>query len=87
MSWLASVETSATVPSRTGTKSPPHVAGRGYLVFKERGPGMAGAGKKVVPPLRGRLGGNDEAGNADLPGFLRVWVAGEKCVEFWSARR
>ena len=41
---------------------------------------MAGAWKKVVPPPIGRVGGNDEVENADLPGFSRVWgVANKMC--------
>ena len=61
--------------------------GQGVFGFQRAWPGMAGAGKKVVPPLIGRVSADDEAGNADLPGFLMVWDAEEKCVEFWSARR
>ena len=51
-----------------------------YSVVKER-PGR----KKVVPPLRGRRGEDDEVGNEDLPGFSTVWVLETKFVEFFGA--
>ena len=55
--------------------------GQGIFGFQRARPAVAGAGKKVVPPLRGRFGAVDEVENADLPGFLRVWVLETKSVD------
>ena len=60
------------------------VMARGYSVFKERGQRWPGRGKKLSPPLRGRFGAVDEVENADLPGFLRVWVLETKSVDFFG---
>ena len=56
--------------------------GQGIFGFQRWWPGMAGAGKKVVPPPIGRVGEDDEVGNADLPGVLRVWGWKRKSADF-----
>ena len=58
--------------------------GRGIFGFQRAWPGMAGAEKKLSPPLRGRLGADDEVGNADLPGFSRVWGVKKKMCGFFG---
>ena len=57
-----SVETSATKTWVVGCP----VLARGYLVFKERGRGNGRGREKSCPPLLGRVGADDGAGNADF---------------------
>ena len=58
--------------------------GQGIFGCQRAWPGGPGAREKVVPPLRGRVGADDEVGNADLSGFLRVWVLETKFVDFFG---
>ena len=66
MSWLEEQRRSQDLGGRVPG------GGQGIFGCQRAWPGMAGAANKVVPPLLGRVGADDGAGNADFRGFSRV---------------
>ena len=58
--------------------SPPMAEG---IFTCQRVAGVGRGGKKVVPPLLGRFGADDERGNEDLPGFSMGLGWETKCAD------
>ena len=51
----------------------------------QRAAGKGRGEKKIVPPPIGHFGDDDGVGNADLPGFSRVWGWETKFEDFFGA--